>query len=126
VAYLAGAVVVSNFVVVLTGAAVRMWESFGLDQATALRAMLPLLRAAVEKLETDGLPAALSGPVVRGDAGTIATHLAWLDALAIGDPEGAALRDAYRALALLAIPLAEAKGTLAPDDAERLRLVLGG
>jgi predicted short-subunit dehydrogenase-like oxidoreductase (DUF2520 family) len=126
VAYHAAAVLASNYVVVLIGAAVRMWESFGLDQATALRAMLPLLRAAVDKVATDGLPAALSGPVARGDVGTIAAHLAWLDALAIGDVEGSALRDAYRALALLAIPLAEEKGTLAADDAKRLRVLLEG
>jgi predicted short-subunit dehydrogenase-like oxidoreductase (DUF2520 family) len=124
VAYHAAAVLASNYVVVLLEAAVHLWESLGLDGKAALCALLPLLRGAVEKLEEDGLPGALSGPIARGDVGTITQHLALLDALAIGDVEGMALRDAYRALGLLAIPLAEAKGSLSTDTAARLRLVL--
>ena len=69
----------------------------------------------------------LSGPVARGDAGTIAAHLAWLDAHTAdraGSPELAALRDAYVALARLALPLGRAKGTLDVATAERLARLL--
>ncbi|MBF6589430.1 MAG: DUF2520 domain-containing protein [Ktedonobacterales bacterium] len=124
VAYHAAAVLASNYVIVLLDAATRLWASFGVAEETALQALLPLARAAVGKLEADGLPGALSGPIARGDVGTVAAHLAWLDAQAIGDAQGAALRDAYRALARLAIPLAEAKGTLSAASAARLRLLL--
>jgi predicted short-subunit dehydrogenase-like oxidoreductase (DUF2520 family) len=121
VAYHTAAVLASNYIVVLLGAAVRIWESIGLDGEAALAALLPLLRGSVEKLAQDGLPDALSGPIARGDAGTIAAHLAWLDAQAAGNLEDIAVRDAYRALARLAIPLAEAKGSLTPAAADRLR-----
>ncbi|MGH2487348.1 MAG: DUF2520 domain-containing protein, partial [Ktedonobacterales bacterium] len=86
----------------------------------ALPALLPLLRASVENLARVGLPDALTGPIARGDVGTITRHLAWLDAHT-GDPGGADLRAAYIALARLAIPLAEAKGSLSAAAAAELR-----
>lgn len=117
-------VLASNYVVTLLGAATRLWANFGVSQDEALRSLLPLLRAAVEKLAAEGLPAALTGPIARGDAGTVAAHLSWLDDATVGDPNLAALRDAYRALAALAIPIAEARATLSPGTAERLRDLL--
>jgi predicted short-subunit dehydrogenase-like oxidoreductase (DUF2520 family) len=126
VPYHIAAVFASNYVVTLIGAAVALWEGFGVGRDEALRALLPLLRGAVENLSGVGLPDALSGPVARGDAGTVAAHLAWLDAHAIqaadhaGPPELAALRDAYVALARLALPLGQAKGTLDTTAAAQL------
>jgi predicted short-subunit dehydrogenase-like oxidoreductase (DUF2520 family) len=101
-----------------------MGEEIGLDGHAALTALLPLLRATVDRLAQNGLPDALSGPIARGDVGTVAAHLAWLDAMVASDPDMAALRDAYRALGRLAIPLAEAKGSLSPDAVQRLRTLL--
>jgi len=128
VPYHIAGVLASNYVVALIGAAVALWEGFGVGRDEALRALLPLLRGAVENLSGVGLPDALSGPVARGDAGTIAAHLAWLDAYttahAGGSPELAALRDAYVALARLALPLGRAKGTLDAAAAERLARLL--
>jgi predicted short-subunit dehydrogenase-like oxidoreductase (DUF2520 family) len=129
VPYHLAAVLASNYVVALLGAAVRLWEGFGVAPDEALPALLPLLRAAVDNLERVGLPAALTGPVARGDTGTIAAHLAWLEiqgTLNDGDRAGnvAALRDAYTALARLALPIARAKGTLSPQDAAALRALL--
>lgn len=127
VPYHIAAVFASNYVVALIGAAVALWEGFGVGRDEALRALLPLLRGAVENLSGVGLPDALSGPVARGDTGTIAAHLAWLDAHTAdhaGSPELAALRDAYVALARLALPLGQAKGTLDMAAAERLARLL--
>ncbi len=59
----------------------------------AERVLGPLVRAAVENTLRSG-PAALTGPVARGDAATLAAHLAELDAV---DPD---LAQAYRAAAL--------------------------
>jgi predicted short-subunit dehydrogenase-like oxidoreductase (DUF2520 family) len=124
VPYHIAAVFASNYVVALMGAAVRLWESFGVPQDEALHALLPLMRAAVESLDSAGLPAALTGPVSRGDQGTIRTHLAWLDEHAANDPSLTSLRNAYLTLTRLAIPLAEAKGTLSPEVAAQLRELL--
>jgi len=78
--YHLAAVLVSNYVVALLGAAVALWEGFGVAPDAALQALLPLLRGAVENLDAVGLPNALTGPLARGDRSTIATHLAWLRA----------------------------------------------
>lgn len=117
-------VLASNYVVTLMGAATALWESFGADRALAREALLPLMRASVENLTTLEPSAALSGPIARGDVGTIRAHLDWLASAAASNPEMVALRDAYLALARLAIPLAEAKGTLSPAQNEALHALL--
>lgn len=124
VPYHISGVLASNYVAVLLGAAAQLWEGFGGAPDEALRVLLPLLRATVENLERVGLPDALTGPLARGDAGTIAAHLAWLDAHAGDDPRLAALRDAYAALGRLALPIARTRGTLSPDAAARLEELL--
>ena len=125
VPYHISGVLASNYVAALLGAAAKIWEDLGVAPEDGLRALLPLLRATVENLERVGLPQALTGPLARGDSGTIAAHLAWLDAHANGDPQMAALRDAYAALGRLALPIARARGTLTPDAAARLAELLG-
>jgi predicted short-subunit dehydrogenase-like oxidoreductase (DUF2520 family) len=56
----------------------------------------------------------LAGPIARGDAGTVARHLAAFDAL---DGGSAAL---YREMARRVIPIAVAKGSLTPERAEAI------
>jgi predicted short-subunit dehydrogenase-like oxidoreductase (DUF2520 family) len=135
VPYHLAAVLSSNYVVALLGAAVAIWGRFGVDPRTALDALLPLLRASVENLATLGPASALAGPVARGDAGTVSAHLAWLEQLAASAPGGPgdapdaafdpdALLAAYRDLARLAIPLARARGTLSDSAAESLLRLL--
>ncbi|GAC1450331.1 MAG: hypothetical protein PVSMB4_09160 [Ktedonobacterales bacterium] len=120
VPYHVAAVLASNYVVTLLGAAVSLWEGFGVDPDRALQALLPLLRATVENLATLGPAAALAGPVARGDASTVAAHLAWLRTRMAADragtaPDAAAVLAAYRALAELTLPLARARGSLSPE-----------
>jgi predicted short-subunit dehydrogenase-like oxidoreductase (DUF2520 family) len=106
------------------GAAVELWRGFGVAPDAALAALLPLTRAAVENLETVGLPGALTGPVARGDVGTVTAHLAWLEERESSDPALAPLREAYTALARLALPLAAEKGGLSPGAAAALHRLL--
>ena len=75
-------------------------------------ALLPLLAGTMENLAALGLPQALTGPLSRGDAGTIARHLTHLDAVA---PDVAGL---YRCLGRATLPFALAKD---PAAAERIR-----
>jgi predicted short-subunit dehydrogenase-like oxidoreductase (DUF2520 family) len=129
VPYHLAAVLASNYVVALLGAAVALWEGFGVDGRVALDALLPLLRATVANLDALGPSAALAGPVARGDLTTVAAHLAWLrqqddGAATSAMLDRAALRAAYRDLARLAIPLARARGSLADDAAEALERLL--
>ena len=83
------------------------------------RALGPLLRAALENTLALG-DAALTGPVSRGDAGTVARHL---DALAAVAPESV---PGYLALARRTADRAIAAGRLTPAAAEPLLGVLGG
>ncbi|MCL3861457.1 Rossmann-like and DUF2520 domain-containing protein [Actinotalea sp. K2] len=68
--------------------------------------------------------ASLTGPVVRGDAGTVRAHLDQLTALAARDVTASDLPAAYRALARAATGRALAGGRIGTDQAERLLDVL--
>jgi len=113
--YHASAVLASNYVVTLLKLATDLWLRLGYDRATALQALLPLLRGAVDNLETLGVPAALTGPVARGDVESVRRHI---EALADGAPE---LLDVYRALGIETIPVALAKGGLSDAGASALK-----
>ncbi|HEX5595065.1 MAG TPA: DUF2520 domain-containing protein [Micromonosporaceae bacterium] len=81
------------------------------------KVLAPLLRAALENTLRMG-DAALTGPVSRGDAGTVARHL---DRLAQAAPDSVAC---YLALARRTADRAIATGRLQPVDAEPLLDVL--
>lgn len=83
------------------------------------KVLAPLLRAALENALASG-DAALTGPVSRGDAGTVAKHVAAMGAVA---PDSV---PAYLALARRTADRAIAVGRLRPTDAEPLLDVLAG
>lgn len=109
--YHAAAAMTANYVVTLISQAVELLEQAGVAPDQGLQALLPLLRGAVNNLERLGLPHALTGPIARGDAGTLARHLA---ALAERAPH---VLPVYRELGIATLPLAAVRG--APAD--RLR-----
>jgi len=90
----------------------------GLSQEDGLRALLPLVRGTIENLETIGLPDALTGPIARGDVGTIERHLHALVEVA---PDALPL---YKELARKALPIARAKGGLDAKEADRVSELL--
>jgi predicted short-subunit dehydrogenase-like oxidoreductase (DUF2520 family) len=90
--YHAAATIASNHLVALLGQAVRVAESAGVPP----EALLPLVRASVDNVDALGAAEALTGPVVRGDADTVARHL---EALPADE------RAAYRSLAREALRL---------------------
>jgi predicted short-subunit dehydrogenase-like oxidoreductase (DUF2520 family) len=73
-AYHAAAVLASNHLVALLGAVERVAATAGVP----LDAFLDLVRGTVDNVELLGPAAALTGPVARGDWGTVARHLAAL------------------------------------------------
>jgi predicted short-subunit dehydrogenase-like oxidoreductase (DUF2520 family) len=116
--YHAGAVAASNYLVTLLAFATRHLETLGASRQQALRALLPLVRGTLENVERLGIPAALTGPIARGDAETVASHVAALRERA---PR---LLDLHRQLARATVPLALEKGGLEVAAAEKiLRLV---
>ena len=95
-AYHAAASIASNFLVTLEGMAERLGASAGISRA----ALVPLVRATVENWAALGARDALTGPVARGDEGTVARQRA---AVAQRTPE---LLDAFDALVLATRELA--------------------
>ncbi|MBE0635900.1 DUF2520 domain-containing protein [Candidatus Bipolaricaulota bacterium] len=120
VLYHASAVIASNYLVTLLHLASGLWSHLGLSQAEGLKALLPLVRGTVENLEAVGLPNALTGPIARGDVGTIKRHLATLGDVA---PE---ILPVYKELAQQAIPIALHKGTIDSATADQLHKTLDG
>lgn len=116
--YHAAAVLASNYVVTLAHLAAELLAPLEDTPQRAATALLPLLRGTLCNLERVGLPHALSGPIARGDVATVRAHL---EALQQRAPDLLLL---YRELARHTLPLAEAKGKLAPERAQELRLLL--
>ncbi|RKH08985.1 DUF2520 domain-containing protein [Corallococcus sp. CA053C] len=77
-AYHAGAVLSAGGLVALADAAVGALGAAGIEPEAALKALLPLMRSALRGVEARGLSGGLTGPIVRGDAGVVAAHLAAL------------------------------------------------
>ena len=88
------------------------------DPSVWSKALMSTIGQLVAGLDALGLPNALTGPLARGDVGTIAKHLAALEECA---PEMAHL---YRHLARLTLPLAQEKGKLDDLAVNQLRRVL--
>lgn len=99
--YHAAAVFASNYLVALYAAAERAFAGAGLPPEAARRALLALSRGTLDNLALRPPVEALTGPLARGDASSVAAHVRALSA----DPVA---REAYRALArvLLELPLA--------------------
>lgn len=77
-AYHAACTVASNLMCALAQVSVDLLGSCGFSQPEALAALAPLMRANLDHILEDGPEAALTGPVERGDAATVARHLACL------------------------------------------------
>ena len=102
--YHSSLVIASNYLVTLYAVAEGLLMRIGADQALADRALHRLVAATVVNLGVQGIPAALTGPLVRADVGTVRAHLA---ALAQVDGE---LVELYAQLARLSLPMLAARG----------------
>lgn len=105
--YHAAAVVSSNYVTVLVAVAERLFHEAGI--ADPVPAFAPLSRAALENALELGASEALTGPAVRGDAGTIRRNL---EALSARAPD---VVPVYLALARAAVDLGTSSGRLDAD-----------
>ncbi|PZR78303.1 MAG: DUF2520 domain-containing protein [Candidatus Aeolococcus gillhamiae] len=107
--YHAAAVLAGNAPLALLARATSLLEEAGVARADAHRALVALLAGAVSNAREGGPAGALTGPVVRGDATTVARHLDVLTA----DPN---TRELYRRLSLEALSLAGPAGREAVAD----------
>jgi predicted short-subunit dehydrogenase-like oxidoreductase (DUF2520 family) len=101
----------SNGLTALVAVVQEILGDAGLDGETAMSVVRPLINQTWHNLQSTDPEAALTGPIVRGDAGTIQDHV---DALAASLPH---LIPLYGALATEQIRVAVRSGRLAPDAA---------
>ncbi|MCJ7654049.1 MAG: DUF2520 domain-containing protein [Dehalococcoidia bacterium] len=116
--YHAAAVFACNYLVTLVKLATDLWQTFGVAPAQATKALMPLLRGTLSNIENVGLPNCLTGPIARGDLGTISRHLESLE------KQAPPLLNIYKELGQQTIPIALAKGKIDLQRAEELQALL--
>ncbi len=118
VIYHAAAVIACNYLVTLVKLATDLWQTFNVPPYQATQLLLPLLQGTINNIDTVGIPQCLTGPIARGDTGTIKKHI---DALQKSAP---VMLATYRELGLQTIPIALAKGRINQYQAQELEMVL--
>jgi predicted short-subunit dehydrogenase-like oxidoreductase (DUF2520 family) len=116
--YHAAAGLLANGSAALAAGAARLLESAGVPGDEAARALGPLLHSVATNVEHLGLPAALTGPIRRGDADAIRAHLTRIGQVA---PD---LLPLYRACARAQVPLARALGDAPVEALDRVERTL--
>ena len=118
--YHAAACIASNYLTTLIHVVEHMYQSLGLNREDAIRAFWPLVRGTMKNIETNGTVQALTGPISRGDVGTIKKHI---HALQNKLPHYLSL---YQLLGILTTDLGLEKKTLSIDHSRLIRELLGG
>ncbi|WP_412061149.1 Rossmann-like and DUF2520 domain-containing protein [Rubrivirga sp. IMCC45206] len=110
--YHLAAAMASNLLVTLMGMVQEVLASIDVDRRQAMAILGPLVQGTLDNLSSGSVEEALTGPVARGDLGTLRMH-------------GLALRKhlphlvpAYAALSVETVRLAVRAGTLSPSRAE--------
>jgi len=67
-------VIAANYMVTLTEVAVQTMQQAGLSRDVAMQILSPLIRGNLENIISVGPAVALSGPIKRGDWGTVEKH----------------------------------------------------
>lgn len=118
VLYHTAAVFACNYLVTLMKLATDLWQNFGVPRDQAIKALSPLLRGTLSNIENIGLPNCLTGPIARGDIGTIKKHLEVLE------KESPYLLNTYKQLGLQTLPIALAKGKISSAKGQELQDLL--
>ena len=116
--YHAAAVFACNYLVTLVKLATDLWQTFSIPPDKATRALLPLLRGTLNNIETLGIPQCLTGPIARGDTGTITKHINTLQ------EKAPALVPPYKELGRQTIPISLAKGKIDKPRSQELEKIL--
>jgi predicted short-subunit dehydrogenase-like oxidoreductase (DUF2520 family) len=114
VAYHAAAGLVANGGAALAAAGTELLVRASVAPKVAAEMLGPLLRSVADNVERLGLPAALTGPVRRGDAKAVERHLAVIQNRC---PDLVSL---YRALVAAQLPLARELGEAPPQAFEAI------
>ncbi len=116
--YHAGAVMASNAVAAVLDAALALLREAGIEEPEALAALAPLARTSIDNSLRRGPLTAVTGPVVRGDATTVAAHMAAVETA------GGSVAALYRATACHLLQMARRRG-LSAVRVDGIESVLG-
>jgi predicted short-subunit dehydrogenase-like oxidoreductase (DUF2520 family) len=119
-AYHAAAMMAAGGLVGLLDAIASVAAVAGLDERAAMTVYAPLARQALANSERLGIDRALTGPLLRGDIGTVESHLA---VLARHAPDAVPL---YVEVARRELAIAARRGELPPDQAAAIAALLAG
>lgn len=122
--YHAAASMVSNQLVGLIDLGLTLLRRAGLNGQDGLSALLPLIERTVEN-SGSGPDEALTGPIERGDVGTVKSHLDALNRLAADDDENITLQ-VYRTLGLATLRVARRKHGTDSTDFDKIEQLLRG
>lgn len=115
--YHAAACMAANYLVTLLDLAQKMLISAGLQEGEAIPALFPLVDGVLGNVRRNGTVKGLTGPIVRGDAETVAAHLT---AITEQTPE---ILPIYLAMAQATLNLAVEAG-LPADNQQAIREVI--
>jgi predicted short-subunit dehydrogenase-like oxidoreductase (DUF2520 family) len=116
--YHAAACIVSNYFVSLIYMAEEIYRLLGLDEEKARHAFWPLLLGTLQNIGIKGSVPSLTGPIARGDLGTLQKHL---DAIKANIP---ALLPAYRELGKVTAEVALKKNSISEQDSLKIKSLL--
>ncbi len=118
--YHAAACMASNYLVTLMSLVEEIYRHLGMEGEEAIRSFWPLVRGTITNIEAMGTAKSLTGPIARGDIGTIRGHLKILG------EKMPRLLDLYREMGLFTVDIALENDTLPSDRAEEIRPLLKG
>ncbi len=114
--YHAACALTANHTLGLVARAMELLASTGVDRGIGRSALAQLFLSSARNLQVQGLPAALTGPISRGDFETVEKHLR-----ALGATETAAL---YRITAKSLVELARQKGQADEQSLARIESLI--
>jgi predicted short-subunit dehydrogenase-like oxidoreductase (DUF2520 family) len=113
VLYHLSAVFVCNLLCALMQAGEGIMNRIGIE----LTPFFPIIETTLRNIENKGPLHSLTGPVVRGDADTVASHLEAIKGMGLHE-------SVYRILSQVALEMAAERKTLKPEDIEKLARIL--
>jgi len=118
--YHAAACFASNYLVSLMNIVESIYRAIGIKEKDARKAYLPLVYGSLRNIEKSGSVLSLTGPIARGDYGTIKKHIT---AIHKNLPQYASL---YSSLGFITVDVAKQKGTLNTEQANKIKALLKG
>jgi predicted short-subunit dehydrogenase-like oxidoreductase (DUF2520 family) len=118
--YHAATVMACNYLVSLLEVSHQMLKEAGIDSADRSSPLDALIRQTLDNYFALGATQALTGPIARGDAETVATHLHAMDQ----QPDAELWKQVYAALGSATLPIAAKQGQASVDQLSAIAAAL--